>query len=123
MKKIMIIMLSLGLAVGASAQRFSHGGVYYSRPRVIVTGGFYAPFYPFYSPFYYPYPGYYGYGYRPTKLDMQIHDIKADYADRIYSVKQDKSLTRKERRQKIHDLRVQRDNEIDNAKRNYYKTY
>jgi|SRR5579871_2191868 len=122
MKKIMIIMLALGLAISASAQRFSHGGVYYSRPRVIVTGGFYAPFYPFYSPFYYPYPGY-GYGYRPTKLDMQIHDIKADYADRIYSVKQDKSLTRKERRQKIHDLRVQRDQEVENAKRNFYKTY
>ena len=122
MKKILVIMLSLGLALGASAQRFSHGGGVYYRPHVYVSTGFYSPFYPFYSPFYYPYPGY-GYGYRPTKLDMQVHDIKADYEDKIWSVKHDESLTRKVRRQKVHELRVERDKDIDAAKRNFYKSY
>ncbi len=129
MKKLLIVLFAIGLTLGASAQRghaYYHGGVY-ARPRVVVgVGAYYAPFYPYYGfgfgygPFY-PYP--YGpvYGYRPTKLDLQIEDIKNDYADKIWSVKEDKTLTRKERREKVHELKVQRDQEIADAKRNYYK--
>ena len=115
-------MLSLGLALGASAQRFGGHAVFYGGgPRVVVGVGGY---YPFYSPFYpfgYPYPYGYGYGNRPSKLDMQIQDIKNDYNDRIWSVKHDKSLTGKERRHQVHLLKQERDRDIDNAKLNYYK--
>ena len=120
MKKLLIVMISLALVGTASAQHFRGGGVYY-RPPVVVTGGFY-PYYGFgFNPFfpYYPYGSqYYN---RPSKLDMQIEDIKHDYEDKIKSAKSDTSLTRKERRQKVHDLRAQRDDEIYDLKRNYYK--
>ena len=126
MKKILIVMFTLGLAFGASAQRFHGGGrVFYGGgPRVIVGVGAYAPFYsPFYSPFYpFGYP--YGYGYnRPSKLDLKIQDIRNDYKDRIWSVKHDDSLTHKEKRQKVHELKQERDRDINDTKRNYYKTY
>ena len=126
MKKLLIVMISLALAGTVSAQRFhgGGGGVYY-RPHVVVSGGFY-PYYgigygfglnPFFP--YYPYGSpYYN---RPSKLDMQIADVKHDYEDKIKSAKSDESLTRKERRQKVHDLRAQRDDEIYNLKKNYYK--
>ena len=123
MKKIMIIMISVALAGTASAQHFSHGGGAYYRPRIIVSGGFY-PYFGFgYNPFYgYPYYPY-GYGYnRPSKMTMQIQDIKKDYADKIWSAKHDTSLTRKERRMKVHELKVERDNAIMDLKHNYYKT-
>jgi hypothetical protein len=124
MKKLLIVMISLALAGTVSAQRFSHGGGVYYHPRVIVTGGFY-PYYGFgFGPFY-PYSPYgygYGYGYnRPSKMAMQIVDVKNDYKDKIWSAKHDTSLTRKERRMKVHELKVQRDNAIEDIKRNYYK--
>lgn len=128
MKKLLIVLfLAVGLISGASAQRghvYSHGGVYV-RPRVIVGVGAYAPFYPYGYGFGFGYPFYpysaYGYGYRPSKLDLQIEDIKNDYADKIWSVKEDQSLTRKERRQKVHELKKERDQEIIDTKKNYYK--
>lgn len=114
-------MLSLGLALGASAQHFvgRGGGGYYGGPRVSVGFGYS----PFYSPFYYPFGYPYGYGYRnrPSKLDMQIQDIKNDYNDKIWSVKHDKTLTGKDRRHQVHLLKQERDHDIDDAKLNYYK--
>jgi len=130
MKKLMVIVLALGLAMGASAQRFGHGSigggrhVYIAPPRVSVGVGFgYAPFYsPYYSPFgYYPYGYNNVYGHRPTKLDLKIEDIKNDYEDKIWSAKHDESLTRKERRKIVHQLRAERDQAVTDAKRNYYK--
>ena len=48
MKKLFIVLVSLGLALGASAQHFRGGGGYYNGgPRIGVGFGFYAPFYPF----------------------------------------------------------------------------
>jgi len=124
MKRLLVIsVLSLAVVFGAFAQRFIHGGgvTYYSAPRVVVGGGwgFYAPLYPYWA---YPYPPY-GYGYyRPmSKLDMQVQDIRHDYSEKIASVKQDKSLTGKQRRQQVRALKHERDNAIDDAKRNYYK--
>jgi hypothetical protein len=127
MKKLLIVLLAVALASGASAQRghgYSHGGGY-TRSHVIVGVGAYAPFYPYYGlgfgyPFY-PYGPTYGYGHRPSKLDLQIEDIKNDYADKIWSVKEDKSLPRKQRREKVHELKRERDQEIIDTKRNYYK--
>ncbi|MEO5685401.1 MAG: hypothetical protein ABIQ88_22330 [Chitinophagaceae bacterium] len=129
MKKLMVIAVALGLAMGASAQRFGHGfgggrHVYIAPPRVSVGIG-YSPL--FYSPFgYNPYYGYnngmYGRSYnRPSKLDLQIEDIKNDYKDKMWSAQHDTNLTRKERRKIVHDLKSQRDQAVIDAKRNYYK--
>jgi hypothetical protein len=127
MKKMMIIVVALGLALGASAQRFGHGfgggHVYIAPPRVSVGVGLgYSPFY--YSPFGYNpygYNNYYGRSYRPSKLDLQVEDIKNDFQDKIWSAKHDESLSRKEKRRVVHQLRAERDQAITDAKRNYYK--
>ncbi len=144
MKKLMIVMLSLGLAVGASAQRGHgggyhgggfHGGGYSYRPRVSIGFGFGSPFYsPFglygagygYNPYWgFPY-GMYGpnYGYarmQASKLQRKVQDIKSDYEDRIYSAKHDNSLTKKERRQAVRGLKQDRDREIHETIANYHR--
>jgi len=120
MKKLLVVMLSLMLTGAVSAQYIRHGYVGYYRPRVVVTGGFY-PYlglgfgYPY---FYYPYN--YGYN-RPSKMTLQIEDIKKDYADKIWSAEHDTSLSKKERKSVVHDLKAERDKAIDDLKRNYYK--
>ena len=123
MKKLVVIMVALVLTLGVSAQK--RGG-FVVRPRAYVAiggGGYYSPFYsPFYSPWYYP--GYYGntYYHRPTKLDMQVADIKSEYSDKIWSAKHDTSLTRKQRRLEVRQLKYERDKEIMDAKMNYHRT-
>jgi hypothetical protein len=122
----LIIICALGLTFHASAQKVIRAAPrYYPRSHVSVGVGFgtwggYSPYY--YNPWY-AYPPGYGYGYRqrPTKLDMEIEDIQLDYKDRIWSARHDESLSRKERRQKVHDLKQERDNEILQAKKDYYK--
>ena len=132
MKTIAIIICALGLTMSASAQRVIHAAPhYYSHyPRTHVTVGLgygygaWGPYYPYwgYSPFY-GYPPYYGNDYynRPTKLDLEIQDIRNDYKDKIWSARHDTSISRKDRRQKVHELKHERDQEILDAKRNYYK--
>jgi hypothetical protein len=139
MKKLFILLLSLGLAFGASAQRFGgHGGVafghggyygggYYPRTYVGVGLGFGYPFgyYPYgwYGPWGYPYaypPYYYGYGAMPTQLELQIKDIKNDYDQQIKDVRHDKALTHSERRQKIDQLKADRDNAVVQARHDYF---
>lgn len=128
MKKMIIIAVALVLAMGASAQRFGHGfgggRVYVAPPRVSVGIGLgYSPFY--YSPFGYNPYGYNNYGYsrtyRHSKLDLKVEDIKNDYQDKIWSAKHDDSLSRKEKRRVVHQLRVERDQAVTDAKRDYYK--
>ncbi|MEP7277281.1 MAG: hypothetical protein ABI813_01445 [Bacteroidota bacterium] len=132
MKKLMIIVVALGLTMCASAQRGGHGGwhgggqVHVIRPRVSIGIGAYSPFYysPFgYNPYGYPYGynDYYRPNYRPSKLQVQVTDIKDDYSDKIWSAKHDTSLSRKERRNVVHQLKSERDKAINDAKRNYYK--
>ncbi|RFM25703.1 hypothetical protein DXN05_23625 [Deminuibacter soli] len=127
---MMIVLLSLALVTGASAQRGGHfsggyhgGGFVGPRTTVVVGAGYYSPFY---SPwgFYYGYPLYpYGEAYhRPTRLDIQVSDIKNDYADKISSVKLDNTLSGKERRQKVRQLRRERDETILQARKDYYKS-
>lgn len=126
MKKLLIVLITVGMALGASAQKGFHGGGHVIvRPRVIVGVGAGYGFYPYgmYSPFGYPYGGYgypYGYSARPSRLDLQVQDIRIDYNDRIQSVKMDRTLKGKERRQAIRQLKNDRDREIVDAKRNYY---
>ena len=123
MKTILMILVSVMLGLSASAQKVIVHPVRPVGPRVI----YYRP-----SPYYgYPYYGfnyswYYGqpmYYHRPTKLEGQIQDIENEYSDRIKSVRADDSLTHHERREKIRDLRHERDQSIDDAKKNYYKQY
>ncbi|MDP4263814.1 MAG: hypothetical protein Q8941_14900 [Bacteroidota bacterium] len=122
MKKLLIILAVSGLAISASAQRFSHGGGrYYGRSRVVISTGIYAPYYPY---GYYGYPFYaypYGYMERPTRLELKIEDIRNDYQDKIWSARHDKSLSRKERKETVHRLKQERDQAIIDARRNYYK--
>lgn len=122
MKKLLVIVMALLVTGSVSAQRFRHGGGVYRAPRVIVSGGFY-PYYGlglggFYPGLYYPYS--HGYN-RPSKMTMQIQDIENDYADKIKSAKHDKSLPRKERRRIVRELKAERNNAIDDLKRNYYE--
>ena|SRR5215831_3842167 len=124
MKKILILLLIGGFALGASAQKFYPVRPYYPRTHVVVTSGFYAPYYPYgYVGPFYPYPYPFGfYQSHETKLERKIEDIQNDYKDRIWSARQDKSLSGKERRATIRQLKHERDLAIADAKKNYYKT-
>ena len=126
MKKLAIILFMAGsFATMASASAQFHG---------YVRGGSYRPYIvhhyyyydPFLSPYWYGYPYYmYPYGYQPTprasKLDQEIADLEHDYSQKIASVRMNHSLSRPERRAHIRALRHQRNEAIENAKRNYYK--
>jgi hypothetical protein len=127
MKKLLIVLFTMGLAMGASAQKYVRGGgFHYSRgPRVFVgVGAGFSPFYSYnpYGPWGYPYGGGYGprYSARPSRLELQVQDIKLDYADRIKSVRMDRALKGRDRRQTIRQLKTERDRSIVDAKRNYY---
>ncbi len=122
MKKISIVLFSIVLALSASAQKVfvrpvmpvGPHIVYYSRPY------YYNPF--FYGGLYYPWYDR-AYYYHPTKLDRQIQDIENEYSDRISSVRADNSLTGHQRRVMIRELRHERDQAVNDARRNYYKQY
>lgn len=125
MKTILIVCIALVVTTGVAAQK-RYGGRGYYRPRVHTTigvgiGGGYYPYYsPFYSPYYSPYYG--GTIYRrPTRLENEIADIKADYNDKIWSARHDKSLSRSERKREIRDLKSERDKAIRDAENNYHR--
>lgn len=132
MKKLFIILFSLGIAAGASAQGHWRGGAshVYVHPRTTVRIGAYAPYgyygygYPFGMAYGYPWYGnpYYDQEYMPSKLQLEIQDIKNDYKDRIWSARHDKSLSKADRRNEIHQLKSERDRAIIDAQRNYYRS-
>jgi hypothetical protein len=132
-KKLLVVLFSLGVAFGASAQRGFHGGGFYHgggvvfAPRTYVGVGFgYGlgyPYYPFGYGFgpYGPYPPYYyGNGAMPTRLGLQIEGIKNDYNARIKDVRHDKSIDRKERRTQIDQLKHDRDAAVIQARKDYF---
>jgi hypothetical protein len=133
--------INQGFRGGSLSGGINHGGSYkgnveYVRPRVTVIAPV-APIYPYYgyglgyglgyrySPFYSPFNDpFYGRRYaeeRPTELDLQIEDIKNEYKYKIDNVKDDKSLSKDERKQKVRDLKHQREDEIIDAKKSYYQ--
>jgi hypothetical protein len=128
MKKLFVVAICAGLTFTAAAQKVRSVAVYHSvyayRPAIGFGIGYYPPFY---SPFGYyglPYGAYYPYGSmysRPSKLQRQEEDIRSDYADRIYSVRQDDSLTNKQKRQEVRTLKKQRDQEIHDLVTSYHK--
>lgn len=135
MKKIFVSLFLLGIVFGAAAQSGHVAAttgvkrVYVVRPQIVVGAysPFYSPFgyygYPFiYAPFgYYPYYPY-GRAYsRPTELQKEEQDIRADYQDRIYSVRQDSSLTSSEKRETIRSLKKQRKQDIKDLIANYHR--
>ncbi len=121
MKKILLFLLFLGmLALSATAQKGRIRGGYVVRPHVIVGVGGGLGYSPFYGP-YYPYPpSVYRYHMMPSRLSLNIQDIQLDYADLIRSVRMDKSISRKERKQRIKELKYEREKAIIDAKRDYY---
>jgi hypothetical protein len=121
MKRMFVMLLSLAIVIAASAQKGIGTHYYrYYRPRtsIVVSGGY--GYYPYY-PMYYDY-GFWGQPYyrRPSKLTLQIEDIQSDYRDRIKSVRHDDGLTKRERKEKIRELKSERDMAVRDAERNYY---
>ena len=135
MKTLMVSVFLILIAVGVQAQSghavsgSAAGTVYIVHPRIIVGAysPFYSPFGLYGYPFGYPAFGYSPYGpYRtgynaPSPLEKQEADIRADYHDRIYSVKQDSSLSSSEKRQTIRELKKQRKQDIKNLVANYHR--
>jgi hypothetical protein len=123
MKKLLIILMVTVVSLGASAQHRYYVNRPYTRSHVVVSVG--RPIYPYgyYDPFYYPYYSRFGYYYpRETRFDLTIDDIMADYQDKIWSAKHDNSLSRAERKRLVHKLKYERDQAINEAKRNYYRS-
>ncbi|HEX2846553.1 MAG TPA: hypothetical protein VHN59_08390 [Chitinophagaceae bacterium] len=123
MKNLLIILSLFLLSLTASAQRMKGGGYHggYRIYRPIVAYGSWYP-YGYYNPFYYPY--YYNpdYSYRyPRQLEMKLDAIRDDYQQQIKETRRDKSMSRKERRAKIHELKNEKDRAVIDAKRDYFK--
>ncbi|WP_133990831.1 hypothetical protein [Dinghuibacter silviterrae] len=124
--------MAVGIVSAASAQHVRVGGGFGYGGGVVVHAyapAYYGYGYGFYPGFYwglgYPYWTYpygYPYGHVPTKLESQVSSIKADYADRIESVKADNTLSRKDKRQQIRNLKNERDEAVANAVRSYWRT-
>lgn len=131
MNKLLLILLLTGATMVASAQKFiPRGGHYHApRPRVSVGIGFGAPFWGYgYGPYYGPgwgspfYNNWGGWGYgRPSRLSLEIADIQNEYQARIKEVRKDKSIPRAERKKEIRQHKTDREHEIIEAKRRYYK--
>ncbi|MBS1750495.1 MAG: hypothetical protein JST63_11365 [Bacteroidetes bacterium] len=131
MKKMLVIMIAMVLVSGAFAQKGVHrGGVKVVRVRPVMSWRATVPYFaynpfwgmPYYGYPYYAYPYAYNYGYnRPTKLDLQIADIRNDFQQKISAARSDKTISRSERRKAVRDLKHERNQDIIAAKRSYYK--
>src|SRR5690349_8815629 len=102
----LIIICAMGLTFSASAQKVIRTVPrYYTRTHVSVGVGLggWGPYSPYWYNPWYAYPPGYMYPSRPSKLDLEIEDIRNDYKDRIWSARHDESLSRRERRQKVHE--------------------
>jgi hypothetical protein len=146
MKRLIALMISAGIAVGSFAQNAKiRGNTDPVRPPagsskttvvVVPRSNYYSPYVYGYRPYGYPYgysPFYgsgYGYGYGfapraefvPSKLDLQVEQIRNDYHYEIVTVRHDQSLSKSERRQKIRDLKRERDNAVIGAKQSYFNS-
>ena len=148
MKKLIGLLLATGLTLGSFAQskvirgnietrpNYNRGGNKTTTVVVVPRTGYYRPYGYGYG---YGYRGYispygympYGYGYgmmpqadyqyRPTGLDLAVEQIRSDFSHEISSVRHDKSLAKSERKQKIRDLKHEREDAIISAKQKYYK--
>jgi len=134
MKNILMMILGVGLALGASATqpKLASGSsisgrpakVIVVRPYILHSYGYYPyrfGYNPFYAPYAYnPYYSPFAYQHQPSKLDLEVEQITNDYHHEIAEVRHDNTLSKAERRQKIRDLRHERKNSIIEAKKGYY---
>ncbi len=136
MKKIMVIMLALGLAITAGAQAKGSLRSSYPRAKVIVVspsyygytpafGYRYSPFFnpynsAFYSPFNDPFYRSGNIETTPSQLQLKIDEIRNNYSYQISTVRHDKTVNGTERKQRIRELKHQRESAIIEAKGNYY---
>ena len=119
MKRALIICLALVFTVAANAQKYRSRS-HYRQPVVrtnIIVGG--TGYYPYASP-YRPVPRTI-IRTRPTRLEKEVANIKADYKDKIWSAKHDKSIPKSERKREVHDLKVERDKAIRDAEYSYHR--
>jgi hypothetical protein len=143
MKTILLMLVSIALSLGVSAQRKedsdAHNGhteerseytpEFHSRVYNVPLNYGFGYDYPYYGYPYYGYP-YYGYSFwdRPFhnrnraiqyKLSLQLKSIKMDYANKIKQVRHDKSLSHSQKKQKILSLKNERNQSIVNAEKNF----
>ena len=130
MKKILIVLLSVMFALGASAQhRSSHHHVYRSRVVVVPSLSYGIGYgYPYFNPYFgSPYFGY-PYGYpnpfyqerrMPYKLTLQINAIREDYRNKIKNTRRDNTLSHADKKNTIRSLKQERDQEIVNAEKDF----
>ncbi|MEO8416369.1 MAG: hypothetical protein ABI472_22090 [Ginsengibacter sp.] len=124
MKALLIVLVSVTLSLGVSAQR--KGGYYHRGSRIVIVPSFSYGFgygYPYFGHPYigYPYgypPPYYG-SRMPYKLSLEIQSIKIDYNNKIREARKDKSVSHSQRRQEIRSLKTERDLDIINAQKNF----
>jgi hypothetical protein len=136
MKNILMMILGVGLALGSAAAqpKLANGGKLVgggTPAKVIVVRPAYSyhPYgFGYYNPFYSPFYGYnsfyyspYGFQHMPSKLDLEIEQITNDYHHEIAEVRHDDTLSKAERKQKIRDLRHERQSNIIDAKKTYYE--
>ena len=123
MKTIVMFGLALVIASAASAQKYNRHRYPQPRVRSSISIGIGSPYHsPFYSPYSRPYPYYSAPIYsRPTRLDNEIANIRAEYNDRIWSARHDKSLSKSERKREIRLLKSERDRAIRDAQYNYHR--
>jgi hypothetical protein len=138
MKQVLAMMLTLGVAFSAGAQGKIRAARLQRPARVIVV---HSPFYYNsglgyrygYSPFYSPYNSF---GYNrfydpfyssrvtetlPNDVQVRIDEIDNDYSYQISNIRKDKSIAGKERRQKVRDLKHERESAILKEKRSYFE--
>jgi len=121
MKTILMFCLAIVITSAASAQKYNRHRYPQSRVRTSISFGIGSPYYsPYYSPRPYAYYGTPIYS-RPTRLENEIADIKADYNDRIWSARHDQSLSKSERKREIRRLKSERDRAIRDAEYSYHR--
>ena len=118
-----MVCLAVVITSAASAQKYNRHRYPQPRVRTSISVGIGSPYYsPYYTPYYRPYPSYSTPIYsRPTRLDNEIADIKADYNDRIWSARHDRSLSKSERKAVIRRLKSERDRAVRDAEYNYHR--
>ena len=124
MKTILMFCLAIVITSAASAQKYSRHRYPQPRVRTSISVGIGAPYHsPYYSPYSRPYPYYSApiYSRPPSRLDNEVANIKAEYNDRIWSARQDKSLSKSERKREIRLLKSERDRAIRDAEYSYHR--
>lgn len=129
MKKFLAIAILAMVTYTASAQhgrgryvptRSSHTVI---RPQIRIGAGFgygYNNYNRFRQPYYSPYyDNSYGYN-RTTQLDLRIRDIENEYRERIRMVRNDKSISRGQRKSEIRSLRYEKERAVIEARRTYF---